>query len=209
MRTHGLGYAAALAAAIASAACGDFVRESQSPSQLVMVSLQGASGAEPDRFGGTLLSDVVTAVDRTVNGQQVRVDTVFNDLGQAVIRLQLRDPGQLGTSTAPSLINQVTITRYRVTYRRADGRNTPGVDVPHPFDGAVTFTVPLDGDVTANFDLVRHSAKLEPPLRALVSGETFISTITEVVFYGRDQAGNAVSVSGSLSITFGNFADPE
>ena len=144
-----------------------------------------------------------------MNGQQVKVDTVFNDIGQAIIRLQLRDPGQLGTATTPSAINQVTITRYRVTYRRADGRNTPGVDVPYAFDGAVTFTVPADGDVTAGFDLVRHSAKLEAPLKALVSGETFISTISDVTFYGRDQAGNTVSVSGSLSITFGNFADPE
>jgi hypothetical protein len=194
---------------VATTACGEFVRESRSPSQLVMVALQAASGAEPDRFGGTLRSDVVTAVEQTVGGQQVTVDTVFNDIGQAEIGLLLRDPGQLGTTSSPTLINQVTITRYRVTYRRSDGRNAPGVDVPYAFDGAVTFTVPIDGTATAGFDIVRHSAKREAPLVGLRTGETFISTIADVTFYGRDQAGNTVSVTGSISITFGNFADPQ
>ena len=27
------------------------------------------------------------------------------------------------------------MTRYRVEFRRTDGRNTPGVDVPYGFDG--------------------------------------------------------------------------
>jgi len=29
-----------------------------------------------------------------------------------------------------------------------------------------------------------------------------------VTFYGRDQAGNDVSATGSIGIVFGNFADP-
>ena len=39
----------------------------------------------------------------------------------------------------------MTIDRYRVSYRRADGRNMQGVDVPYTFDSAVTFTVPTQG----------------------------------------------------------------
>ena len=35
-----------------------------------------------------------------------------------------------------------------------------------------------------------------------------ISTIAEVTFYGRDQAGNEISVTGLLSINFGDFGDP-
>ena len=58
----------------------------------------------------------------------------------------------------------MTISRYRVVYRRTDGHNTPGVDVPFPFDSAVTFTVTGDGGSTG-FNLVRHSAKQEAPLR--------------------------------------------
>jgi len=51
-------------------------------------------------------------------------------------------------------------------------------------------------------------AKLEAPLATLRTGETFISTIADVTFYGQDQAGNELSVTGSIGITFGNFADP-
>src|SRR5262249_8746698 len=97
----------------------------------------------------------------------------------------------------------------RVQYRRSDGRNTPGVDVPNPFDSGLTVTVPADGTVTSGFDIVRNVAKQEAPLSTLRTGETFISTIAEVTFYGHDQAGNEVSVTGSIGITFGNFADPQ
>ena len=42
--------------------------------------------------------------------------------------------------------------------------------------------------------MVRHQAKLEQPLRALVNngGRVFISTVAEVTFYGADLAGNDV-----------------
>ena len=192
-----------------SAGCGDLVRDSRSPSQLVIMALQGASGASPDDMGATLLSDVITLVDQTVGAQTIKVPTIFNDLGRVTFRLQLRDPGQLGVTSTPSAINQVTITRYRVQFRRSDGRNAPGVDVPFGFDGAITLTVSGAGDASAGFDLVRHAAKQESPLRALASGPGFIATIADVTFYGHDQAGNTVSAAGSLSVTFGNFADPE
>jgi len=187
-------------AALAVAGCGEYVRSSRSPSQLVIVTLEGASGASPSSFGNTVTSDVVT----TVNGQT----TIFNDLGRVTLGMMLRDQGTPGVVAAPSLVNQVTITRYRVVYRRADGRNTEGVDVPRAFDSAVTVTVPADGTAGAGFDIVRNVAKLEAPLATLRSGETFISTIAEVTFYGHDQAGNELSVTGSIGITFGNFADP-
>jgi hypothetical protein len=180
--------------------CGEFVRESRSPSQLVIVTLEGASGADPGTFGNTVTSDVVTTVD----GQA----TIFNDLGRVTLGMILRDQGIPGVTATPSPINQVTITRYRVAYRRSDGRNTEGVDVPRAFDSAVTVTVPADGTAGAGFDIVRTVAKLESPLATLRSGETFITTIAEVTFYGHDQAGNELSVTGSIGITFGNFADP-
>jgi hypothetical protein len=35
-----------------------------------------------------------------------------------------------------------------------------------------------------------------------------ISTVAEITFYGRDLAGNEVSVTGFLQVNFGDFADP-
>ena len=202
--------AAAVLLALAASGCGEFVRESRSPSQLVIMSLQAASGAEPDDLGGTLSSDVQTRVTSPAPcSTESPCITTFNDVGEVTMRLQLRDLGASGVSVSASSINEVTVSRYRVRYMRTDGRNTPGVDVPFPFDSAVTFTVPAEGSVTHGFEIVRNNAKREAPLATLVNNVGLLSTIAEVTFYGRDQAGNDVSVSGTIGINFGNFADPE
>jgi hypothetical protein len=83
------------------------------------------------------------------------------------------------------------------------------VDVPYAFDGAATFTVAPEGSSIGGFTLVREVAKREAPLATLVSGSTLITTIAYVTFYGRDQAGNDVSVTGLIEVTFGNFGDPQ
>lgn len=194
---------------LASAGCGEYVRQSRSPSQIVIMSLEGSSGADPGATGNPVLSDVIT--NRTTPAPCEATSpcpTFYNDLGEVTMSLILRDPGQPGLAASPSLINQVTITRYRVVYQRSDGRNTHGVDVPYPFDGAVTFTVPATGSVTAAFELVRNAAKQEAPLRALATNGLIITTHAEVTFFGRDQAGNEVQAVGSLQVNFGNFADP-
>ena len=197
------------AACTIAAGCGDVVRQGRALVQLVITALEAASGAEPGEFGGTLQSDVVTIVERSEGDQQVRVPTVFNDNAEVRMALILKDPGQPGAPSVPTTINQVTVTRYRVVYRRADGRNTPGVVVPFPFDSGLTFTVPTTGTVSAGFQIVRHTAKQEAPLAALVANPDVISTLAEVTFYGRDQAGNDVSATGTIGIDFGNFGDPE
>ena len=193
-RTIALTLASGAASLVAG--CGQPNTSGRSPSEVMIVRLEAAKGNAPDTFSGTLNSDVLTD------------GTIFNDFGQVFMRLVLRDPGSPGVTNVPSDLNSVQITRYRVVYRRADGRNTPGVDVPHPFDGAVTFLVQGDAD-EANFELVRHVAKMEAPLAALVNNPIVISTIAEVTFFGHDVAGHAVSVTGQILINFGDFADPE
>ncbi len=190
--------------------CGQVAKTGRSPAYLIIERLEAASGAEPDEFGTNLLSDVQTLVERQIEGQTVRVPVIFNDVGRVTFRLGLKDPGTPASPTAPSELNTITINRYHVTFRRADGRNTPGVDVPHGFDGAFTITVPAGANATAGFELVRFIAKEEPPLRNLVNGggAGLISAIAELSFYGRDQAGNEVTIAGSISITFGDLADP-
>jgi hypothetical protein len=189
--------------------CGEFIRQDRAPTVVVVNAFEAASGAEPDEFGGTLNSDVITVVQREVGDQQIQVPTVFNDAGRVTFSLILKDPGVPGVTSLPSAINQVTINRYRVTYRRADGRNTPGVDVPFPFDSALTVTVPPTGTVQAGFELVRHVAKEEAPLRALAVSAVLITTIAQVDFFGRDQAGNDIMTTANIGITFGNFGDPQ
>jgi hypothetical protein len=198
---------AALAASTVS--CGDVVRDGKSPVFLVIQSLGAArGGASSSDFGGTLHSDVLTLVTSPAPcTAEAPCPTIFSDSGQAIFRISPKDIGPAAAPTAPSANNEVTITRYRVTYRRADGRNTPGIDVPYPFDGAVTGTVPATGTLTLGFEIVRHVAKMESPLVQLITNPMMIATIAEISFYGRDQVGNEISATGSILIQFGNFGD--
>jgi hypothetical protein len=194
---------------LGSASCGDLVRQGKAASFLVIDVLSGASGAKPGEFGGTLASDVLTYVKKTVGGVEVEVPTVFEDLGHVELRILLKDQGAPGAEATPSAINAITVNRYHVSYRRADGRNVQGVDVPYAFDGAVTGTV-SSSPAELNFTIVRFQAKEEAPLKALVAngGRIGIATIADVTFYGHDQAGNEVSQTGSISINFSDWGDP-
>jgi hypothetical protein len=197
-----LGLAALLAA---TSSCGDAVRQGRSAGVLVVNSLQAAPGGGhgANTFGGTLLSDVqVLLTSPDPCKATAPCPTVFNDNGQAILSLAMKD-----TTVAPTTNNQVTIERYTVTFSRTDGRNTPGVDVPYPFDGAVTLTVAGGGNATVGFELVRHVAKEEAPLVQLIVNPSIITTIATVTFYGHDLVGNAVTATGSLVVEFGNFGD--
>jgi hypothetical protein len=187
------------AATMSSTSCGDAVRQGTGGSFLIVSSVEGAPGAEPTDFGNTLLSDVITVVDDS--------PTFFNDVGRVTFRLGLKDPGATTSPTTPSQNDAITINRYRVQFIRADGRNTPGVDVPYGFDGAFTLTV-SGGDASAGFTLVRNIAKMEAPLAALRFNGVVLSTIAEITFYGADQTGHEVSATARISIDFGNFGDP-
>jgi len=196
----------ALALALAGAvSCGQQNTVGRSPSYLVIDALKGASGVKPDTFGGSVESDVVTIVKVQVGGQQVFQPTIYEDMGQVTLRMALKDV----SVTGPTSTNSITVTRYHVEFKRSDGRNTPGVDVPYGFDGAATGTFDASGGAL-NFVLVRAQAKLEAPLKALRdSGSAIvISTIADVTFYGQDQNGNQVSVTGSISVNFADWGDP-
>jgi len=192
----------AVAMSAAMAGCGgEFVRDSQSPVRLVISNLESDDQ-------NTLTSDViqmVTSPDPCTTTSPC--PSVVNDMATVQLTLVLRDPGSVVSPNSPSLLNQVTVNRYRVKYRRADGHNVPGVDVPYDFDSALTMTVPATGVGEAAFQIVRHSAKEEAPLRALRFSNDIISTIAEVTFYGRDQAGNEISATGYMGVDFGDFAD--
>lgn len=184
-------------AALATASCGDLVRQGQGSSYLIMTSLLGASGAADGEFSGVVASDVLTIVEDT--------PTIFADPGQVTLTLAMKDAGS-ATPTAPTTNNHITVNRYRVRYVRSDGRNTEGVDVPYGFDGAVTGTISATSSLS--FTLVRVQAKMEAPLAALAVNNGVISTIAEVTFYGRDQTGRETSVAGQISVNFSNWGDP-
>ncbi len=196
--------------ALSSTSCGDVVRQGRGSSYLIIDALTGASGAQPDEFGNVLQSDVVTNVKVQVDSKEVMVPTFTEDIGRVTLRLAMKDvTGIIGSG--PTSNNEITVTRYHVNYVRSDGRNGQGVDVPYAFDGAITGTIGSATPTTLNFVIVRVQAKREAPLSALQDGggALIISTIAEVTFYGRDQAGNDVAVTGKMSVNFADWADPQ
>jgi hypothetical protein len=134
--------------------------------------------------------------------------TADSDNGVATFHLSLKDIGTPASPASPSTNNEVILNRYHVSYRRADGRNTQGVDVPYAFDGAITVTVPTSDTRSTAFELVRKVAKGEPPLAQLAGNPgTVITVIADVTFYGADVVGNEIQATGSIQVDFGNFAD--
>ena len=198
----------ALVAVIGTAtSCGDVVRTGRAPSYLVVDALEGVRGATTAGTpASTLVSDVITnVISPAPCTQDAPCPTIFGDTGRATMHIALKDPGTATAPSSPTQVNAITITRYHVDYVRADGRNTPGLDVPYGFDGAVTVTI--SGATTFGFQLVRVVAKEETPLRQLRNSNSFITVIARVTFYGQDQAGNEVTASGSIQIDFGNYGD--
>jgi hypothetical protein len=195
------------ALAVTASGCGsELLRTGRAPVYLTILSIETTNGAN-DETDSILRSDVQTLVEVTTNNVTQRVPTVFDDIGTANIRVDMKNETLEGTNA----INAVTITRYRVSYRRADGRATPGVDVPYGFDGGAAVTIQPGTPQSVSFQAVRQQAKLEPPLRNMVGGGglAVLSTIADVTFYGRDQNGNEVTVTGSFDVMFADFGDDQ
>jgi hypothetical protein len=175
------------------------VLQGKGSSYLVIDQLAAAKGAKPETFDTFLQSDVVA--DSGV---------VFEDLGKVTLHIAMKDVvgNPPYTGTEPTANNMITVNRYHIDFIRSDGRNTQGVDVPYSVDGAATGTI-TTSQTSLVFALVPVQRKLEAPLRALRSkgGAIAIMTIANVTFYGYDQAGNTVAVTGSISVNFADWPD--
>lgn len=181
---------------MASASCGT-VREGSGTSFLIVDRLEFAPGNNRTQFEATLHSDV--------NGP---TEGNFDDLSRVTFTLGLKDPGPATAGNTPTQNQFITVDRYHVRFFRADGRNTPGVDVPYEFDGAFTATVG-SGTVQSSFVVVRHDAKREAPLAVLGTNRLILTIIAEITFYGRDQTGHETQAMARASIDFGNFVTEE
>jgi hypothetical protein len=166
----------------ATASCGDVVRSGRAPVTLVVSSLTAG--------GSSTLTQIISSGNPSagVNGAAT-LSSIMKNL-----------------TIAPTPNNDVTINRYRVEYRRPDGHNTPGTDVPNPFDGVTAALIPAGGTGAVSFEIIRLVATKESPLAQIATNPSTvsISTIADVTFYGVDNVGNDVSATGSMVINFGN-----
>jgi hypothetical protein len=151
------------------------------------------------------------------------VSAWINDDAVVTVNLYRKNP----TVTSTSPLEHVRLESYQVRYLRSDGRNVEGVDVPHRITGslsALRIHTPTDTgeqEVEAVINIVRHTAKREPPLINLIdsdltpvtrgpflTGEGIIATSAEITIYARQvTTGEPLSATGRFQVVFSDFVD--
>lgn len=204
MKNHSLGTARFKAsvlalAALAFTACNPIENGQQSNSLLLVETVTGLDMTGNE--GNLCQSDV-----QFINSE-TGLSIVTADLAKAILSAQTLDPNPiLGTSQYAD----IQLLKYAVTYVRADGKSTPGVDVPYSFEAGLSGIIRIGQTTTVSFVVVREAAKQEPPLLNLrattTRGET-LEVTARIDFYGKDLSGRAVKATGYLLITFADFAN--
>lgn len=179
-----IGAALAVSAVLGLGGCGAAYVEGDTASVLLLI--------ESINEGTPLLSDVRGESGAIVNCQVT-----------VTIAARAKNPtGPVGIS------EDVRILGYDVRYRRSDGRAVQGVDVPYSISGSTTTLVAAGGSATTELsvDVVRHQAKLEPPLSNIVDLQV-VTMFADITVRGQTVSQKSVSASGSLQVTFADFAD--
>jgi hypothetical protein len=181
-----LGAAAGLALALAMTGCSaDYVEGSRASVLLLVDSING---------GAPVLSDVVSGTAAS--------PTIVNCQTQVAVAVRTKNPIQ---PAAPA--QDVRVNRYEVSYRRTDGRGAEGVDVPYRISGNIAITVGVGGEVTTfPIDLVRHQAKIVPPL-SNITGLQIVTMFADVHLVGQTISGETVAAQGAVQVTFADFGE--
>jgi hypothetical protein len=196
-----------ISVAVAMGGCvPDWAQNNASPFILEIASITNSAGALP------ILSDVASDSG-----------SIFNDEARVTVNaFRKNNNPDLGTSP----VEHIYLESYEVRYFRTDGRDQEGVDVPFRTTGAlgnVRFHTPGPGgngevEATVSVTVVRHQAKLEPPLRNLASvtltdtsalgfsGPGVLTCIAEITIRGRTVQGDVMRAVGRVNVTFANFA---
>lgn len=174
----------------------DFITNNSASVFMEIASIEAASGSS---VGGEIRSDVVSDEG-----------SVFNDDANVTVNIFRKNPSV--SSTSP--LEHTYMDSYEVRYTRVDGHNVEGVDVPFHITGPLgnarvhTPTDTGELEIELPITIVRHAAKLEPPLRNLRKGGglDLITTVAEVTIYGRQINGQALKATGRVQVTFSDFA---
>jgi len=182
--------------AIGLTACNPMENESDSASMLVVERMQGNNVKE--QVSDYVQSDVIVV--------KSGASTIVADIGFATMSCRLLNPA---STLGASPWNDIAVTRYVVSYIRTDGRNTPGLDVPYPFEGNLSAVFKVGFSQEIAFVIVREVAKEEAPLLGLrtLGGESVLQVTAKVEFYGHDMANKTVKATGYIPIFFANYAN--
>lgn len=178
----------------------DFASQSEADVILRIVSVEGHPGSTDVQAGNPLISDVCCAI--TNDNATLTFDLISKNRN---------------ANTVVGPFNDVQLERYEIHFIRSDGHNVEGVDVPFSISAGLSGFVVLGAQSQAIVVVVRHQAKLEPPLRNLhghtvtnttlnFGGEGIITTTAEITVHGRTGTGRAVEARTFLEVVFADFA---
>jgi hypothetical protein len=174
--------------------CNKLENESVSNSILILTALQGVDlNGTPSQVH---YSDVETG------------GSVFNDPGTAIVEGQLLNPD--GEWEPATYYQDIMVYQVDISYWRSDGNNVEGVDVPYAFSQPITQVVRIGSSQSLSFTLVRHTAKMEPPLIELqdLSKDKILRMFARVTIRSRDLGGHELApVTGDITIFFSNYGD--
>jgi hypothetical protein len=135
----------------------------------------------------------------------------INDLGEVSVNAKPINPMADKTSFTPYM--DVLIDQIDVEFRRTDGRNVEGVDVPYSFTQPMSSLVTINGNASIPFMLIRHVAKLEAPLLALrefFNQGKVLELVAVVTLHGKDLGGHRVApVTGYLTVWCSNVFESD
>ena len=159
-------------------------------------------------------SDVILLMTTINSGAPLSSDVAISNGGVCpdIVNLRVENHFRNPGITATGFRHDFTVERYEVRYFRSDGRNTEGVDVPYTITGNLAQEVIEEGSVNMPLEVVRRQAKLEPPLRNMVSapsgGAIVVTMFAEITLHARTTTGQITNpVSGRMQIDFANFGD--
>jgi hypothetical protein len=187
---------ALLIAVLALASCNAIENDSTSGTMLQLRSLTGKD-LQGNEGSTTVFSDV------SING------SIINDSCLAELIAIPLDPLMESKNITPYM--DVLVDQIDVEFRRTDGRNVEGVDVPYRFTQPMSMLVSFSETVKIPFIVIRHVAKQEAPLLALreiPSREFVLQLVAVVTIHGKDLGGHRVApVTGYVTVWCANFAD--
>ena len=206
--------AVVVAVAVAGIGCTpEWARENETGIIMEVAGIEGVRGGTQGG-GGTPAGILFSDASARINDDAVLTVAVF------------RKNPTVGTV---SPLEGIRLESYQVRYFRSDGRNVEGQDVPYRITGSLgslRFHTPTDTgevEIEAPINVVRHTAKREPPLINLVfsdlapvtrgpflTGEGIITTSAEITIYAKQiTTGEPLQASGRFQVVFADFVDEE
>lgn len=179
---------------LAMAACNAVENDSTSGTMLQIISMTGKD-LDGNEGSTTVFSDVITN------------NSIINDNGVAEMIAVTLDPLYSANNTITPYMD-VLVDQIDVEFRRTDGRNVEGVDVPYSFNQPMSMLVSFSETVKIPFILIRHEAKREAPLLRLRENFEVLQLVAVVTIHGKDLGGHRVApVTGYVSVWCANFTD--